>query len=283
MVAVLAPVPVPYGALWAAPQGAELPPFVGYEPMSVRALMGLYWKAGVLKPDNEQAVTEFIQVSACKLYHDRFEDDFAWPELIKSTQEYLNKYSQSFPTQFMFTQPVALGRYLPDKGYFEISGDTDYVNVRKMFIADYASFRPPCDGTTMPREAPMRAILELPSAYTLDRIPMSREMARQTIAFIDGRMKATDIHNTGRNRFAYVRFFVTVRGYDPALDDGGISMMNGPAVTFVGTLDGYEVYADDERTKLLLRWANPAAGSGEPGTLNAGSSGPSLVDVVPKK
>lgn len=223
--------------------------FKDYEIMSLTAMLNLYWKAGVLKLDDDKAIEEYIAVTSCNVYREKYQDDFAWPEMIKTTREYLRQYSPRFATKIMVIQPIALGRYLPDKKIFQVSDDTQYHNVRRLFIADYSADRIPCPGTSvgMPKSAPLRAVITLPSGFSLKKIPMTEDYARQIIAYIDGRLKSTDIGLSRRDRFAYVRFYFTIKGFD-AIDSGNspTSFFSESAVNFSGNLDGFEIFADIE-------------------------------------
>ena len=53
-------------------------------------------------------------------------DDFAWPNILRTTTAYVQKYAPTFPNRFTIVQPIALGRYIPDKGHFIITDKTQY-------------------------------------------------------------------------------------------------------------------------------------------------------------
>ena len=225
--------------------------------MSAVNLMNLYWKSGVFKPDNDTTVTEYIQAAACDQYRKKFKDDFAWPEMIKQTRDYVTRFRKNFTTMFWVVQPIALGRYIPDQQIFQISEDTQYRNVRRMVFADFTGAVAFCPGTSPPTSAPMRAEISLGRGFSITQIPMDHDFARATIDFIDNRLKRMEIIQETRDRFAYVKFYFTVQGYQKIEEGAGVrSAFKGPSVAFSGTIDGYEIYADDEANYLLYRWVN---------------------------
>ncbi len=233
-------------------------PFVGYGMMTPVSLLNLYWKSGVLDPKNEPAIIEYIQTAACDQYQKKFKDDFAWPEMIKATRHYVMNYKKNFTTMFYVVQPIALGRYVPDEKKFQITESTQYRNVRRMFFADFQRMSALCPETSPPISAPMQAVVGLGSGFSLTSLPMEASFARQTISFIDDRLKGLEIKSEKQDRFAYVKFFYTIRGFD-RLDNGSDlnSLLKGPTIQFTGTMDGYEVYADQGETFLMHRWVNP--------------------------
>ncbi len=233
-------------------------PFVGYAPMTPVNLMNLYWKSGIFKPGNDQTITEYIQAAACDQYQKKFKDDFAWPEMIKTTRSYITNHSQKFATMFSVIQPVALGRYIPDEKIFQITDDTGFRNVRRMIFADFQQTSGFCPRTPPPRSAPMQAAVALGAGFSLTQIPMEPGFARQVIDFIDNRMKRTEVVNEKRDRFAYVKFFYTIRKFSETTDGIGTEVLfKGPYTLFVGRLDGYEMYADQQEKFLIYRWVNP--------------------------
>jgi Domain of unknown function (DUF4852) len=213
----------------------------------------LYWKAGLLRFDNERALTEYIQVSSCDLYHKTYQDDFAWPETLKKTAAYLRTYHKRFANQFVIIQPLALGRYLPDKGYFQITEDTQYRDLTRLEFANFLNTRSSCDRTQLPRSAPLKAIVTFALPITIDKIQMSADQAKQAIAFIDGRKKAAEINNDNYRRFAYVYFYISINGFN-RVDEGTNlqDLLLGPSLDFTGTLDGFKIFADLEGTTPLM-------------------------------
>jgi hypothetical protein len=232
------------------------PSFTGYTPVTIKSLIDLYWKTGLLTLDNKQALTEYIQVSACDVYHKTYHDDFAWPVTLEKTAAYLKTYQKNFGTRFVVVQPIALSRYLPDKGHFEITKETQYQNVRRLEFANFIGARAPCDGTTPPHAASLNAFVTFDRSITIDKIEMSADAARAAIAAIDSRKKASaEINNQNYRRFAYVRFYFTVNGFDRVKNDTDLkSLLMGPSLSFRGTLDGYEIFADLKGTTRLTEW-----------------------------
>ena len=70
-----------------------------------------------------------------------------------------------------------------------------------------------------------------------------------------------DLHSKGitiagekNNRFAYVRFYYTITAFE-RVGDGKDGLFDGlPAAMFLGTMDGYEIFADQQGQLPMYQW-----------------------------
>lgn len=226
-----------------------------YPLLDIAGLFNMYWRWGIARYDREDTITEYIQTTACDVFKNKFKDDFAWPNILRTTTAYIQKYAPTFPNRFTIVQPIALGRYIPDKGHFIITDKTQYKNVTTMFFADFSHMQPPCAKAyvDLPRTIPLMAAIRLSEPFALTEIKMTPDKARAAIDFIDSRLKRTMIENEKQDRFAYVRFYYTINGFEKVDTDGKLnSLFSGPAAVFTGSLDGFSIYADLEGTYPLF-------------------------------
>lgn len=239
-----------------APYEFSLP---GYEPISFKGLFGLYWKSGIVKPENKDAVAEYLRTSECQIYAATFKNDFVWPDVLKSTSGFIMSNKRKFHSQFSFIQPIALDRYSPEKEWFVVTPDTQYLNVTTMTFADYPTVQTDClaVGTVYPRAVPTQAQIKFSHPFSLTYVKMKPDFAQQYITYMQNKKEALEVIGIGRDRYAYVQFYFTITGLDA-------SKTTRQSASFLGSLDGYTLYADQAKTMPLYEWINPRKDEGEP-------------------
>ncbi len=222
----------------------------GYTAIDFRHLTQLYFKAGVLRTDNNDAISEYLAVSECKLYADTHKDDFMWPDVHKATAKYIEKYKRGFTSLFTLVQPIAFERYDPGKEWFSLTADTQYINATSMVIAEYPMIETPCGTILYPRAMPTRATIKIGHPFSLTNLKMPADLARNYLDYMAKRPKKAEILGVPRERYAYIKFFLKITGFDA-------TKTSKSSVAFLGDIDGYIIFADQSETLPLHTWINP--------------------------
>lgn len=247
----------------------------GYAPMDFKTLFQLYWKAGVVTTDNTDAVVDYLRTIECKVYQATYKNDFLWPEVMRSTINYLNGARKQFNNRVTILQPIALDRYDPEKDWFIVTSDTQYLNVLAMTVSSYQAVRSECEGNDDINigSIPTKANIRMGYPFSLTYLKMKPDFAKRYIDYMDGQKTRIDIEGSARARYAFVRFYFTVTGFEA-------SRTTSSEASFMGNMDGYVIYADRAETMPLTEWINPRLGKKD--FSGSGTGAPEIeMQIVP--
>lgn len=225
-------------------------PDAPYVKLDYRTFMQIMWRFDRFQATDKEAVKEYLRNTECQLYLDHIDDDFSWLSVSKATAAYLDKYKSKFPTQLTIVQPIGLERFNPEKGWFALTGDTQYLNVTQIEFANFNGMLFNCGDDPRPRLMPFSAFLKLAAPFSLTYLPMQEQFARDFITYRNANKSTIQIGSKTYDRFAFVKFYISLREMEAITPDQKTS---SPAY-FVGTIDSINVYADRALTLLLFRW-----------------------------
>ena len=244
--------------------GAEKPPPKGsrgeiryiYEKPTQKALSHVYWALGMYDIEDNEAVTEFMRVNECDIYRRFFGDDVEWTGVLNATRDFITENRPDFPTRLAFTLPLKLSDYDVKRKIFGIQ-DTFKVNALRRFeFRAEGRFKPCTEDHVVERGYPRSLLLEFSRPFDLTAIPMEEKVAKDYLESRNRFLKARYPPKERTRRLKYfirdaylvmnIKIFAHVKFL--GLNDYGI-----PAVQLLGTLEGYEIYADRSKTQILYR------------------------------
>lgn len=225
----------------------------GYVIPTFKNLSKLYWALAMFDLADDKAVDNFLRINECELYTKYYGSDFELESLRAATKESIVKNMASFPVKFEVIIPIGIDRYDMGTERFKLDPRTDFFGAKRLEMVVNEIGRPTC-GRTRAAAAPISGypknfILSLSRPFTLTEIPVKPEVAQLYIE--EAKKFSAKIPEAGNyskyGRIAFLRLKVTMnqfRGYAPHVNT---EMM----ADIFGTIDGFEVYGNREKTFLL--------------------------------
>jgi hypothetical protein len=220
----------------------------GYVPSSWKNLSKLYWAMGVFSFDDVQAIDSFTMINECDLYKKYNRDDFMLQDIRNVMRESIKANLANYPTKLEVVLRIGLDRYDLGTERFMLSAATQFIGTKRFEFAG-PIFSEYCGSRTLLHTYPNSFILNLRQPFNLKSILVHPDLAQ---AYIDSRATVKFKSNADAAlspllRVAYLRLKVSVHQYKETAFDS----RNAPVYAFVGSVDGFEVYGDEERTMLL--------------------------------
>lgn len=220
-----------------------------YATPNMQNLSKLYWRLGVLNPQDNRLIDHYLIINECDVYRNFFSDDFEWANVRKATRDMLAEKSPAFSNQFKILVPIDLGRYDMDRGGFEIVSNTAFVNSRRIQVTGANTSFTECGQNGDLAGYPSNVVMILNKPFTFNFVKVDEHVAQAFL--LRKRYNTTplprELRNLGFQRPAFARMRVTFVRYQGTNDlRGG----RGQAVIF-GKLDGIDVFEDMNEEMLL--------------------------------
>jgi hypothetical protein len=225
----------------------------GYVVPTFKNLSKLYWALAMFDLADDKAVDNFLLINECDLYRKYYGSDFELESLRAATKESIVKNMASYPVKFEVIIPIGIDRYDMGTERFKLDPRTDFFGAKRLEMAVNEIGRPVC-GRGRVASGPINGypknfILSLSRPFTLTEIPVKPEVAQLYIE--EARKFSAKIPETQNysnyGRIAFLRLKVTMnqfRGYVPYVNTETMA-------DIFGTIDGFEVYGNREKTFLL--------------------------------
>lgn len=225
-----------------------------YDNLTMDKVSKLYWKLGKFDLNIDDHVDNFLRINECDIYKDYYFNEFDWGNVRNKARVFLQENAETFPVRFKYTQPLRMTDYDKATQRMNIHPDFQIKGYRKFEVLtdDFSDKVCNVDSQTNIPHYPRILMVELTQPLTLKSIPMKTEMAME---YIQDKRKFFDTLDESRKtrenlhkfRDAYIVMKIKMFSYK-----GETNIMNGwMRASVYGMLEGYEVYADREHTKLL--------------------------------
>ncbi len=228
---------------------------IEYIEPTFKNLSKLYWTMGMFDPvDDPEAVTKYIMINECDIYHDFYHDDFEWRRIHEMTTQYLSANRASFPRHFEFVQELHLGRYDIERETFEVLTDNVTAGTRR--FETYINFftEEVCGMTGMIDGYPRNIILSLSRPFVIRELNVPAEKAKDYLMRTrfqqqaEHRDQSRDYLVKNYERMAYLRIRVRmIKFIETQTSRDGEQL---PVI--FASMDGYDVYEDRDREHLLF-------------------------------
>jgi hypothetical protein len=214
-------------------------------------LARLYWTLEKFDIEDADAINNFLLITECELYQKFRNDEFEWSQIFAATQKYITDNVSVWPTTFEIMIPITLGRYDIERQVFNVNEDSWFKGARRLDVNQNRRRIRLCGVyTSNLKNYPPNIILTLDKPFTLTEIPMAPELANLYIMESNRRFDnlPASLKIARYKRFSYLRLKVRIYAYQRTGREGG-GLYEKVHVT--GRLEGVEVYADPNKTKLL--------------------------------
>jgi hypothetical protein len=230
---------------------SEAPRYV-YEKPTPDKLALLYWALSKLDIENKDHINNFMLITECDIYQQYSSNEFEWNKIIAAAQAHIEDSKKSFPLRFEFMQPLKLGEYDVNRQRFEILDPYKINSLRKFEVLSSEAREDICGvsaGNTI-SNYPKGLVAELSRPVTLTHIPVEIKAANKYIQQrIIPNNKNTALTEEAKyyKRDAYLVMKIKVFAYKGEY----FSANTGTLAEVLAVLEGYEVYADQEKKELL--------------------------------
>ncbi len=226
-----------------------------YEDPTNKALSLLYWAVDLYKLEDDKAIDLFVFTNECDIYKKYNNDQIEWEGVRDATRQYLAANKEDFPTSFEFEIPLLMDEYDNRKGTFLIREEFQISSVRRFEVFSSNFTAVPCiDIVSKAKIYPRAVVLEFSRPLTLIGVPMSYDVAKSYIKrkldIARAKTYAGDPHeNTVRKtRTALLVLKVKIFTHGRFL---GVNHYDLDSVQMLAVLEGYDVYDDQSRERLL--------------------------------
>ncbi len=226
-----------------------------YEEPTNRSIAHLLWAVSYFHYEDTWAIDEFMKVNECPIYKNFAADEFEWEKIRGATQEYLKSNKNQFPTRFQFMMPIKLGDYDEKRKAFKVQDTHKIESLRRfeVFTKDHTAM--PCSKMDRIKSGYPRAIiLEYSRPFNLTFVPTPEQLASDFIKlsrqnykknFGTRNMTKKSLYNV-RNAYLVMKVKIFTHGKSTGTNASGL-----PSVQMMGVLEGYDVYADQQKEILL--------------------------------
>jgi len=227
----------------------------GYKIPTFKNLSKLYWALAMFDLGDNTAIDSYLLINECDLYKKYFDSDFEYESLREATKETIVKNMASFPVKFEIMIPVGMGRYDTGTEKFKLDVRSHFIGSKRLevYVNDEGERICGKDSAEL-KGYPKNFILSLSRPFTLMEAPVPPELAQLYIE--ESQRLAQKYPYRYRvsefGRIAYIRLKVTMNQFR------GYSQQTGqaPMADIFGTIDGFDIYADREKTMLLYSQAS---------------------------
>lgn len=225
-----------------------------YDEITMDKLSKLYWKLQKFDINDDAALDTYLMINECEIYSEYNYNELEWSGIRQNAKVFIKENVETFPDRFKFVQPLRLDEYDSKNGVFHIQDNYKIDGIRKFEVIS----KDASDQICIAREGryiknyPAVLLIELTQPINLTSISMTKD---QAVEYINDKMQYVEnVSSAGRTRDlirsyrdAYIIMKIKIMSYK-----GTDYIENGVHRSIVyALLEGYEVYADREHTKLL--------------------------------
>ncbi len=225
----------------------------GYIKPTYERLSQLYWALAMMDMEDKEAIDGYLKLHECDLYKQFYSRDFELEELRAVTRDSIMRNLAGFPTQFEIFMPVGLDRYNRETGVFLIADGSKFIEAKKLEVSRNTRYRSICGESVIPKY-PRNFILYFNRPFSLTKIPMSPDTAREIIDFADeDRKKGIKgkyyefRYLSEFGRIVFLRIQVTMTQYKEMSRNYSDEWV--PII--FATIDGYQIFSDKERMHMI--------------------------------
>jgi len=228
-----------------------------YETPTVKALSHLFWAVNMYKVEDDEAIDEFMRINECNIYRTYNPDEVEWKKIRDATRNFLVENKNDFPTRFEFMLPLKLGDYIESKKSMKLQKEYEINNLRRfeLVASDYRAAKKACvKDHNILKGYPRAIILEFSRPFNLTYFPVDRTQAldyiKEKITFMKKKYPPK-VHTkkfSYKLRDAYLVIKVKIFTFGKFLGRGNLEINT---VQMMGVLEGYEIYEDVGKEKLM--------------------------------
>lgn len=221
-----------------------------YNTATLENLSKMYWRLGAFDMQDDQAISNYIKITDCKIFTNFVNDDLEWAEIVKTVRSELAKSKTAFPLNFQFLIELNLGRYDPEQGGFPLVNKTAFTDAKRIEVNSIDARQEICYDPKAIDDYPRSIFILLPKPFSLNFIKLDEHVAQAYILRKKSEYSKLpeDVRVRRYERDAYLRLRVTFNQYHGNLQGEDSNLMG----ILYGNIDGYEIFEDASEKRLML-------------------------------
>ncbi len=227
-----------------------------YEQPEYKTVSHLYWAVNLYSVDDDRSVDIYMRINECPIYKSFKSDDLEWSKIRDATRNFLKQNKNDFPTRFEFVIPLRVGDYDEERKAFEIAHRYKIKTSRRFEFKTSGWRDLECFvGSQIVQAFPTRIIMEYSRPFSIDYIPLSKQYAVEYIDRIRDYIKTNyregfhnniELHERHRTAYLFLKTKIFTHGKFVKLP-GELDKL----IQLIGVLEGYDVYEDIDKTRLM--------------------------------
>lgn len=238
--------------LFCHPALAQEAPAYTYSPVTVESLSKFYWTNDKLYINNDTHIDNYLRINECQIYTDYRHNDIEWQKIRNSSREMIESQKAGFPVRFEFTQPLRLSEYDVNTHVFGILPQFQINGVRRFEVYSTNALSSICGTEDEIDGYPRGLAIEISRPLTITSVPADEKTAKRYIEMKNIAYTALDPDQQNQENLYHVRdayLVLKIHASSYTEDHTADRGLNLAGVT--ATLEGYDIYADQQRTLLL--------------------------------
>lgn len=226
----------------------------GYERATYERLSKLYWALAMFDLKDNQAIDQYLMINECDLYMKFYNDDLALEDLRNVTRDSIVHNLIKATRTYEIVMPVGLDRYNKGTRRFRIDPSSTFVGTKKLEVTLNTLPRRICGKQGPLQKYPWNFIVAFSRPFTLTEIPLPPEQAQELIDYtkeefekgVNGKL----FQYRGLSEFSrivFLRLKITMSQFK----EFGKNYGDETVPVIFATIDGFQIYGDVEKTKLL--------------------------------
>lgn len=216
-------------------------------------LSKLYWALNALDLNKDEHVDSYMQINECGIYRDYKFNEFEWRHVRTSARGIIAKEKDDFPVRFRIMRPMKLTDYDFEKKGFQVHSDFDTELSRRFSVIAGDVRDEICGIKGVIKDYPRGILVELNRPFELNFVPVDEELAQLYIKetmekFTERAPKYQTQSNVYNTRNAFLEIRVKLFAHQGIVKNGDY---DGYLGNVIGAIEGYKIYADRGREKLL--------------------------------
>lgn len=162
-------------------QAEALTDYSRYQKATMQNFSKLYWALGMMDPDIDEHIDNYMAINECDIYKDYKFNEFEWKTIRDSARKMLMKEMPLFPTRYGIMQEIKLTDYDIKRGGFYINKKHDIESSRRFEVHAADTYDKICGFKRIIPHYPKGIILELNRPLEVKFIPVHETVARAYI------------------------------------------------------------------------------------------------------
>lgn len=226
-------------------QQKQLPVF---EDATFENFAALYWDLGLLDESNNEHIDHYAMVTECDIYQKYRPNELEWEEIREAIKIKIQQEIKDIPEGLVFDRVIHLSEYDPESSTFQLAKRSVAENINQLEIVSDAFGNYLCGEITESPHYPKAILADLSVPFSFTEIQVTPEFGENLVNMSSQKL-ANQPENSNATiedfRKIYIQMFVRIYALADEQDTYG-------RVRVKTILEGYNVYADPDKTEILL-------------------------------
>ncbi|HEY1095619.1 MAG TPA: DUF4852 domain-containing protein [Alphaproteobacteria bacterium] len=209
-----------------------------YDIPNLQNMTDFVFANGMINPNDQDQLIEYVMIKDCDLYKEYYLDDFAWNKIRARILDNSKELHDDVITHFVMPANFLVTRYNFTTKSFDLSKSSQLINVNLMNLTkDVVPLCPRLNVSPSLKMLPYYYYLKIDTPLSLYRIPMAEDMGKKILDSMETVQEGGMV-----SRRLYALLYMSA---DSVLD------LNNQKGVFLGRIDKIEFFLDQKRTQRI--------------------------------